>query len=182
MELTVPNSMSRAWHLGRSLLVSREKKMDCVAALVRDHEARLLFRGKIVDVNRNLSGGFNRGVITIESATVSEGDEGKEQLLVDLQNEFIRARYRSANGKTRTAAVVPDIIALIDADSGEAIQTEDARYGLRVIVLVLPVDAKMQSARALPIVGPKSFGFTDIDAEWKPLPCHPTVSVFDTIF
>ena len=56
----------------------------------------------------------------------------------------------------------PDLICLLDSDSGEAIGTESIRYGQRVTVIALPSPPVFLSPKGLTHVGPRAFGY-DID-------------------
>lgn len=55
-------------------------------------------------------------------------------LVVPFKNENLYAEH-SLNGKTSIVATVPDLIAVLDAQNGEALGTPDYKYGLRVLVL-----------------------------------------------
>lgn len=99
---------------------------------------------------------------------------------VVAKNENYIARLLNQDGSIGTIlAVTPDLITIIDTDTGEhwytchsyllsshnigyPITTEDMRYGLRVSVLVLPANHQLLSPQALPVVGPSGFGFTDV--------------------
>ena len=60
------------------------------------------------------------------------------------------------------AATVPDIICLMDAESGEAVGTETLRYGQRIAVVALPAPPILSTPEGLAVVGPRAFGY-DID-------------------
>lgn len=63
---------------------------------------------------------------------------------------------------------MPDLITVIDAQDGEALGTQDYRYGLPVVVLGITASEKWTSSqRGIEIGGPKGFGFDDF--EYKPL-------------
>jgi DUF917 family protein len=57
---------------------------------------------------------------------------------------------------------VPDLICVLDSQTGDAIGTELLRYGQRVSVLALPCDERWRTAAGLALVGPRAFGY-DID-------------------
>ena len=57
---------------------------------------------------------------------------------------------------------VPDIIAVLDAESGEAVGTETVRYGQRVRVIALPAPEVQTTPKGLEHVGPRAFGH-DLD-------------------
>src|SRR5207245_10313898 len=110
-------------------------------------------RGKIVDVERRLVSGFARGRVTLEGFGFSAGKIAS----VDFQNENLIVR---SGGEL--LAVVPDLIVLVDVDSGEPLTTEVLRYGFRAEVLVMPPSPVLTTSEALRFVGPRAFGF-DVD-------------------
>ena len=62
-------------------------------------------------------------------------------------------------------ASVPDLITIIDSDTGYPISTEEVKYGLRVAVLVLAAHPMLRTKRALQFVGPAAFGYDDVEFE-----------------
>ncbi len=64
------------------------------------------------------------------------------------------------------AATVPDLITVLDAESGEPITTETLRYGFRVVVIGMPCAEAWRSEAGLALVGPRAFGY---DVEYRPL-------------
>ena len=88
--------------------------------------------------------------------------EGARGVLeVAVQNELLVARL---NG--RTAAIVPDLVAVLDEDTAQAITAEQLRYGQRVRVLAASVPPIMRSEAALKVWGPQAFG---IDEPFVPI-------------
>ena len=57
---------------------------------------------------------------------------------------------------------VPDLIVILDVDTGHAITTEVLRYGQRVAVLALPCHALLRTPQALAVVGPQAFGLDGV--------------------
>ncbi|MBT6512524.1 MAG: DUF917 family protein, partial [Rhodospirillaceae bacterium] len=55
--------------------------------------------------------------------------------------------------------MVPDIICLMDSESGEAVGTETLRYGQRIGVIALPAPPILSSPKGLTVVGPRAFGY-----------------------
>ena len=119
-----------------------------------------LFRGKIVDVDRRLVGGFARGVLAVEGM----GPHAGRSLTIDFQNENLIAR----TGDGDVLAIVPDLICIVDAETAEPITTELLRYGLRIEVLGIPAPEALKSEPAMRNVGPAAFGYSDV--EFVPLP------------
>ncbi|WP_271215161.1 DUF917 domain-containing protein, partial [Pseudonocardia halophobica] len=80
---TVPGSVSRALGLGAALARNGDDPIDTV---VDELDAVELIRGKIIDVDRETSGGFVRGSAIVEDA------RGEGRLLrLEIQNENLAA-------------------------------------------------------------------------------------------
>lgn len=118
--------------------------------------ASLLFRGKIMDIKRETTGGFARGMAVIQGFA---GDAGSV-LRVAIQNENLVA-WRDE----RVIITVPDLICILEDETGEPIGTEALRYGLRVCVLAFAADAKLSTPAGLAVVGPRAFGY---ELEYRP--------------
>lgn len=63
-------------------------------------------------------------------------------------------------------ACTPDLISLVEVESGEPVTVDELRYGLRVAILALPVPLRMSTPRALEVVGPQAFGFSKDEATY----------------
>jgi DUF917 family protein len=99
----VENTMSLAWRIGRAVALSRvnntiDNVADSIIAEVGGPEsARLLFKGKIVGVERTLRMGHAYGELVIESSS-SDGEGPKDRMIIPFKNENIYAKKVSANG------------------------------------------------------------------------------------
>jgi DUF917 family protein len=85
------------------------------------------------------------------------GDFEGRTLRIDFQNEFLIAR----EGDT-ALATTPDLITILDSETGHAITTESLRYGFRVAVLGMPCDSRWRTPGGIELAGPRYFGY-DID-------------------
>ena len=56
-------------------------------------------------------------------------------------------------------ATTPNLIVIVESDSGIALQTEELKYGVRVSVLVIPANPKLLLEPYLKVVGPIAFGY-----------------------
>uniref|UniRef100_A0A8H7NH59 Hydantoinase/oxoprolinase N-terminal domain-containing protein n=1 Tax=Bionectria ochroleuca TaxID=29856 RepID=A0A8H7NH59_BIOOC len=175
----VENTMSLSWRIGRAVTLSRcANTIDTVAeAIIAEvggsESARVLAKGKIIGVERIVKMGHTYGEAIIELAA-SQDDNGivstsaKERVIIPFKNENIYAKKIDADGKEEFLAVVPDLVCVIDAQNGEALGTQEYRYGLPVVVIGITASDKWTStARGIEIGGPKGFGFNDL--EYKPL-------------
>jgi uncharacterized protein len=146
-ESLIPGTLGLARDLGRLV---RAGRTDGVLERLGGHR---LFEGKVVDVERRTVGGFARGEARIEGT----GADAGASLAIRFQNEHLVA---SRDGEI--AATVPDLIVVLDAETGEPITTEELRYGFRVTVLAAPCDARWRTEAGLALVGPRYFGY-DVD-------------------
>jgi len=64
-------------------------------------------------------------------------------------------------------ATTPDLITLLDVDSGATVQTELVRYGLRTAVLGIPADPAWHTPEGIALFGPGRFGY---DVPFHPVP------------
>jgi uncharacterized protein len=144
------------------VLEARRRQEAPIPPLVAAQGGRVLFQGKIVDVLRRVTGGFARGEVTIEGLDDASG----QHLTIDFQNENLIARC----GET-VLCTVPDLICILERDTGTPINTELLRYGFRVVVVGFPAPAQLTSAQALQVVGPQAFGY---DMAYRPLALLPS--------
>ena len=166
----IRNTISLAKEIGDTAFRARREKRDANQALIdffaqRPEDPRLartLFEGKIEDVRHDVSGAFLRGHVRLQS------NDGASLCEIEFRNENLIARV---NGKT--VALVPDIITVLEQETGNPITTENLRYGQRVTVFGIEAPPLLRTPRALKVVGPKAFGY---DCDYQPMG-SPTTSV-----
>jgi uncharacterized protein len=152
-ETTVTGTLALSQELGRIVRETRAAHGDAIAAVTARLGGFRLFRGKVADVARRTEGGFARLEARIEGLDEDAGSA----LVVRSQNEHLVAERDGA-----VVASTPDLIVVLDSDSGEPITTEGLRYGFRVTVVGAPCDPRWRSAEGLALVGPRYFGY-DMD-------------------
>ena len=153
----IRDTLSLAKRIGHAVLDCRDRSLEPAETVAAMCQGSVIFRGKIIDVERRTVQGFARGRLTI-----SAFDDFERQLDIDFQNENLIARV-----KDEVLCAVPDLICIISLEDGEPIGTESLRYGLRVAVLALPAPKELKTAKALDVVGPRAFGY---DLDFDPLP------------
>ncbi len=153
----IRGTVSLAKRIGETVLDCRARSIEPAETIATLCRGKVLFTGKIIDVERRTVAGFARGQLKI-----SAFDNFERQLEIDFQNENLIARD---NGNVLCA--VPDLITLVTLDDGEPIGTESLRYGLRVAVLAMPAPKELKTPEALAVVGPRAFGY---DVKFCPLP------------
>jgi DUF917 family protein len=113
----VENTMSLAWRIGRAVALARcSNAVDTVAeAIVAEvggsETASVLFKGKIVGVERTLRTGHAYGEVVIEG---ERDDTGKEKLVIPFKNENIFAKMVHADG--REEVCLPSHVNVDNAD------------------------------------------------------------------
>lgn len=155
----VRGTISLALGLGRSVREARGASADPFSALLdylrgTDYyqHCRVLFTGKSVDLLRETLGGFSMGKLQLEGT----GDCAGRQLSLQFQNEHLVAREGN-----RVLAIVPDLIAVLDAATAEPITTEGLKYGQRLAVVGISAAPIMRTPEALAVFGPQAFGLPD---------------------
>ena len=153
----VPDTISFSIELGRVLRGHGDArgKFGALAALFRRSPYGPLCHvqtGKVADYRSRTVGGFDVGGVLIESFA-----PGWAPLRIDVKNEFLLARRGDD-----VVACVPDLIMLVDLETGAPINAERLRYGQRVAVLAAGCPPHYLTPAALQVVGPKCFGF-DLD-------------------
>jgi DUF917 family protein len=149
----IRGTLTLAERIGRVLL-DRGAAWEELLALVR---GQLLFAGKIVDLTRRTVGGFARGEAVLAGL---DADAGETRRLV-FQNENL-----ALFGPDGPVVTVPDLITLLDYDTGQPLTTEVLRYGWRVRVLAMPCHPLWRTPAALAVAGPRAFGY---DFDYRPL-------------
>jgi uncharacterized protein len=149
----VQGSYTLAHAIGDAVLTARERHEDPIATILGCTDGTLLFAGRIIDVERRLVAGFARGTLLLNGS----GTFADTRAEIAFQNENLIAWI--GEGRERVLATVPDLISLVDEQTGDPVTTEMVRFGLRVVVLGIPAPAQLKTAAALAVVGPAAFGY-----------------------
>ena len=153
----VPGTVSQAMRLGNLVLEANRAHGKVIPLICAAEQGVHLMDAKIVELKRHLRGGFAVGEIALEGIDTHAGACAH----VVFQNEFL-----SFERGGRVEVSVPDLVVILDVDTGHAITTEVLRYGQRVAVLALPCHPLLRTPRALAVVGPQAFG---LEGPFQPL-------------
>jgi uncharacterized protein len=149
----IHGTTTKAIAIGQAVREAQRRHEDPVAAILAVEPGRVLFKGKVVDVERRATEGFLRGRTKFDGMDDDRGSTFE----IAFQNEWIVA-WRDG----KPVAMSPDLICVLDSVAGEAVGTETIRYGQRVTVIALPPPPVFLSDKGLQHVGPRAFGY-DID-------------------
>ncbi|SMQ55514.1 unnamed protein product [Zymoseptoria tritici ST99CH_3D7] len=185
-EFGVLNTVSLAWRIGRCIAIAEANNtLSTVAEAIIDEvggekSACILFRGKIVEVERRLFKGHSYGSITIASLSSEEEEDSSTSqanrmparasggtLTIPFKNENLYAEHTSDGGVKTMICSVPDLICVLDTGSGRSLGVPEFKYGFRVTVLGITCSPRWSdSERGLEIGGPSAFGY---DIPYKPV-------------
>jgi len=121
------------------------------------NEGYKLFTGKIVDIVRETTGGFNFGKITIEGLD----NFSNKRAVVGFQNENLLLEVDN-----QVKVTTPDLICIVDKETFMPCTTESLKYGKRVSVFGLKCHKAWRSKKGLELVGPRYFGY---NIDYKPV-------------
>ena len=159
----VPGTLSLARDLGALVRRSRAEHRDPAEAVADHAGGRILMRGKVIDVQRRTVAGFARGTARLLGISADEGRE----IELAFQNEHLLVTELGSDGRAgEVLASVPDLVCVVDVDTGEPVTTEAMRYGFRVTVLALPAHERWRTPAGLELVGPRYFGY---DHDYRPI-------------
>jgi DUF917 family protein len=184
LNYSVLNTISLAWRIGRTIASAHATNTVSTVAEQMIEEcggpdaAKVLFRGKIVAVERRLFKGHSYGELVIQQVQSSEQEDTSNipitsavatggVLRIPFKNENIYAKHIADDGIEKYIATVPDLISVLDTQSGRALGVPEFRYGVMVTVLGITCSPRwVQTKKGLDIGGPGAFGY---DIEYTPL-------------
>jgi len=153
---SVRGTLTLARRLGEILRESRVSHADAVKSIQSKLDAATIFIGRVTDIDRRTVTGFARGHATFAGVDDYRGHTYR----IAFQNEFLIAE-RDAEPIVTT----PDLITLLDVDTGVPITTETIRFGLRVVAIAIPCAPHWRTPEGLALIGPRYFGY---EVEYRP--------------
>ena len=160
---SVLGSQSIAWEVGKAVFRARREHLRPIDELkkslkkTRNVDCFSVFEGKIIDIGRSFGSeanqGFSMGKITLEGINNYKG----QLATLDFQNEWLIVKV---NGTVK--CVPPDLIAIVDTDTGEPIRTDIMKYGYRGTIILIPAHERMRTPKGIQTFGPRAFGY-DLD-------------------
>jgi DUF917 family protein len=153
----VAGTLSLCARVGETLRAARTSHEDPVKALKKLLGAKELFHGRIMDIERKTVGGFARGKASFAGVENYRG----RTLRLEFQNEFL-----IAEGDDGVLATTPDLIAVVEADSGAPVTADSLKYGQRLITIAWPCNPMWRTPEGIELVGPRYFKY---DHDYVPL-------------
>ncbi len=152
----VQGSMSYCTELGKHMGAVQRGEDGAMGAFLDFADAKLLFTGKVTDIDRRTTEGFARGTVMLEHVS-----EAGRDMRIEIQNENLVAW----DGDT-PVVTVPDLISMIDHETAIPVLTEQLAYGQRLDVVAMPCAPEWHRDGMLELVGPRAFGY---DMDYVPI-------------
>ncbi|WP_424988365.1 DUF917 domain-containing protein [Microbulbifer sp. S227A] len=152
----IPGAISLALDMGRAWREARDAGQDTSATIARQGGGFVAFRGAVSASDWETRDGFTFGNVSIDGA----GDFAGKAYRIWLKNENMVGWLDN-----EVHATIPDLICMIDTDSGEPVTNPNYYQGQQVAVVVLPAPAPFTTARGLEAFGPRYAG---LDREYRP--------------
>jgi DUF917 family protein len=145
----IPDTISQAQTMGRMHREACAARTDAANAVAQTGGGAVMFRGQITTSDWRTEDGFTYGSITISGKHAYDGQTYR----IDLKNENLVGWLDDA-----LHATIPDLMCLIDTQSGMPISNPDYEDGMHVAVVILPAPPQFTTARGLAAFGPAYAG------------------------
>ncbi len=155
-QVAVPGTITRALQIGRAIRQAREADQDAIAAAAEAAAGWIIFAGVVREKSWESRDGYMFGHTILEGRGAFHG----HQLRIWYKNE-----NHIAWVDEKPYVTSPDLIMVLDHDTGEPFTNTDLPEGQEVGVLAAPAHPLLRTPQALAVLGPAHFGF--------PLPYEP---------
>lgn len=154
----IHGTLSKAQALGEAWRTARREGLDVPGMIAEKGQGFVAFRGRVRACDWQTEDGFTLGNIHIQGAQEYSGSEYS----IWLKNENLIAWL---DGEVH--ATIPDMVCLIDLESGMPVTNPNYRIGQAVAVVILPAPAEFVTERGLAAFGPRYLGY---DFPYRPAP------------
>lgn len=155
-DAVIPGAISMARDLGRAWRRARDSGHDVAEAVATQSGGHVAFRGSIGANDWSTRDGFTFGGFEVEGT----GPFAGHRYQVDLKNENLVARL---DGEVH--ATIPDLICMLDTDTGMPVTNPNYRTGQNVAVVLIHAPDAFTSSKGLEAFGPRYAG---LDQAYRP--------------
>ncbi|MGI9354767.1 MAG: DUF917 domain-containing protein [Rhizobiaceae bacterium] len=152
----IPGTISKALHLGQVRRQALATGQDVAQTVADTGQGFVAFRGVVGDSNWRTEDGFTLGEIKIDGSDAFDGHS--YQILVKNEN---MASWLDDEIHT----TIPDLICLLDTDTGAAVTNPNYYSGQNVAVIVLPAPSEFLTDKGLQSFGPR---YLHLDQAYRP--------------
>lgn len=151
-DIAITGTLSLAERVGRAQRVACQEQVDAALAVAAAAEGVVVFAGTVSASTWRDADGFTIG----ETAIDGTGEFASSSYRVWFKNENLMA-WRDG----RPDVTCPDLICILDRETGVPLTNPEVAEGARVSVLGLPSPAVWRSLEGIVSLGPAHFGFVD---------------------
>jgi len=153
----IPGGVTKAIEIGKALREAEQRHQNPVQAVIRASGGTELFKGEVARFEWEDRDGFLWGTITVRGEDRYVGHEIK----VWLKNENLLSWLDGS-----PYVLTPDLICILDAETGQAITNSRMKEGRKIVVFGIPCHPFWRTEKALALVSPKHF---DFDIPYTPM-------------
>ncbi|REG83202.1 DUF917 domain-containing protein [Marinomonas pollencensis] len=154
-------TLSKSIQIGKAIREANANGQDATQAVLDIVGGVRIVSGKIIDIERNTGGGFVTGSVVIAPLKATS-EASQECVCVHFQNELLLAHKGESAADINNdnmLASTPDLISILDHETGHPITTDQLCYGQRVDLIAYPCDEKWRTPKGIEVVGPGYFGY-----------------------
>lgn len=152
----IPGTISLAMEMGRVWREALSQGKDVAVAVAEGGQGFVAFRGTVKDSNWRTEDGFTLGEMDIDGSGEFDGHTYK----IQVKNENMAGWFDGA-----IHATIPDMICLMDTQTGAAVTNPNYYDGQQVAVVILPSPAAFLTDKGLESFGPK---YLQLDQPYRP--------------
>ena len=135
----IKDTLTLAQEIGEILNNSDIDVNESIDIMLKKLKGYKLFEGKITDIKRETEDGFTRGHAFFDGI-----NEYKGEYSIYFQNEHLIAKHED-----EPICITPDLISVLDIETGLPITTERMRYGCRCVVVAFECDEKWRTQKGI---------------------------------
>ncbi len=155
-DAVIPGAISMAMDMGKTWRAARKGGSDVAAAIAKQGDGFVAFQGTICECDWKTEDGFTIGNISIRGTGGFEG----ETYRIWLKNENLIGWHDN-----KVHATIPDLICVIDLDSGDPVTNPNYANGQNVAVIILPAPKAFTCPKGLQAFGP---AYAGLELEYRP--------------
>ena len=148
----VTNTLTKSIELGKAVTEAVKRGEDPIEAIIKFTDGFLLFKGIVKSNEWEDKEGFMYGTSTIEGIDEYSGSTMK----IWYKNENLMA-WRDG----KVVATCPDLICVVDSETGHGITNDKLSKGMKVTVIGIKAPEVWRTEKGLKVLSPKYFGFKE---------------------
>lgn len=152
-DVICPGAISNSLAIGATIREARDRDQDPAVAVAESMDGFLLFRGIVSQYNWENTGGFMIGTMKIE---------GTREYAGSAMRIWVKNENHLAWRDDTLVAASPDLISVMESESGTPLTNDRIEVGQAVSVIGLKIMNLYRTENAIATMEPRHFGF-DID-------------------